>query len=151
MLSRTIARSPQRLHVIEDWWRRQPGNWVCLSVKLTNEKPQDFFVDRHHIDVADFIAEHSHGLSDLHYYFCPHKFEHRRRLKINAIDPRGLYADLDRVDPRKLGRLKPTIAIETSPSRYAGLWQTDTQASDELNKRLTYHLGADKSGWARSC
>jgi hypothetical protein len=155
-------------HVIERWWQRQPGNLACLSVKLTDcldvkrmgEKVvfsddgvvRDYFFDRHCIDVvADFIDEHtSHGMSGLHYYFCPHLFVQRRRLKVNAVDPRGLYADLDRVNPRDLGRLKPTIAITSSPGRYAGLWQTDTQASDGLNKRLTYFLGADKGNWKRT-
>jgi hypothetical protein len=61
-----------------------------------------------------------------------------------------LWADLDAVDPRKLGALKPTIAIETSPKRFAGLWLTDRVAEVSLNKRLTYHLGADKGGWCQT-
>jgi RepB DNA-primase from phage plasmid len=154
-------------HVIERWWQKQPGNLVCLSVKLTDclnvkrvgEKVvfsddgvvRDYFFNRHRVDIADFIDEHcSHGMTGLNFYFCPHLFVQRRRLKVNAVDCRGLYADLDDVNPDDLGRLKPTIAIETSPDRYVGLWQTDTPTSDQLNKRLTYFVDADRGNWKRT-
>ena len=133
-----------REHVIETWWRRQPGRLVCLSAKPTaGGAPRDFFYERDEIDVAAFIAEHR----DENCYFVPHPFDRARRIRANAVSPRGLFADLDEVDPRKLGKLEPTIAIQSSRGRFVGLWQTDQVVSEELNCRLTYHLGADKSGW----
>jgi len=41
----------------------------------------------------------------------------------------------------------PTIAIESSPGRYVGIWLTDEPASKQLNRRLTYAIGADRGGW----
>src|SRR5262249_48002413 len=131
-------------HVIETWWRRlgAPG-LVCLAV---GHPPKTFFCQQESVDVDGFIRGHD----DEHLFFCPHTFAPRppiRRTKENSIACAGLWADLDAVDPSKLGALEPTIAIATSPKRYAGLWLTDGIAAIALNKRLTYHLGADKGGW----
>jgi hypothetical protein len=52
---------------------------------------------------------------------------------------------MDACDPRKC-KWRPTIAIESSPERYVGLWECDSVVTEELNKRLTYALGADHSG-----
>jgi len=41
----------------------------------------------------------------------------------------------------------PTIAIESSPGRYVGIWLTDEPASEQINRRLTYAIGADRGGW----
>jgi hypothetical protein len=60
--------------------------------------------------------------------------------------PTMLWADMDGADPREL-RLPPTIALESSPGRYVGLWLTDNVVTEQLNKRLAYSIGADKSGW----
>jgi DNA repair protein RadA/Sms len=57
-----------------------------------------------------------------------------------------LWADLDEVDPRKVD-IKPTIAIESSPGRYVGIWLTDKTIEESLNRQLTYHLDADHGGW----
>src|SRR3546814_7114824 len=42
---------------------------------------------------------------------------------------------------------KPTIAIESSPGRFVGIWVLDGPMDEELNRRLTYHVGADHGGW----
>jgi len=68
------------------------------------------------------------------------------RKKEHAVLPPLLWADLDEADPRKCD-VKPTIAIESSPGRFVGLWMLDEVMSESLNKRLTYHLGADVGGW----
>lgn len=60
--------------------------------------------------------------------------------------PSMLWADLDEVDPRKL-EVKPTIAWESSPGRYAALWLIDKTMTEDLNQRLTYSAGADRGGW----
>jgi hypothetical protein len=129
-------------HVIEAWWQRQPGSLVCLSAK-SNGAPRDFFFERDEIDVEAFLDDHS----DENCYFVPHLFKRPRRIKENAVPPKGLWADLDEIDPVALGVLEPTVAIRSSPGRFVGLWLTDQVASEALNRRLTYHVGADRSGW----
>lgn len=88
-------------------------------------------------------------------YWCPSLFEQDRRKIEFAMDEHALWADLDEVDPRSLDDdLKPTIAWESSPGRYQGLWlimrgfdvQGASWAGGE-NQRLTYHIGADVGGW----
>lgn len=94
------------------------------------------------------LKDHQHD----ELYFPPNVFNGKRRIEENVHDERVLYADLDPVDPRGLGANKPTIAWESSPGRYQGVWLLDrpkvgaTWASKE-NHRLTVALGADPSGW----
>lgn len=70
-----------------------------------------------------------------------------------AMDEHALWADLDAVDPRSIDDYPPTIAWETSPGRFQALWIIsggDMQGASwhgGENQRLTYHLGADASGW----
>jgi hypothetical protein len=79
-------------------------------------------------------------------YFCPHGFSQPTRRKEFTVAPCCLYADLDEVDPEAINWI-PTIAIESSPGRYVGLWLTDGTVSEDLNRRLTYAVGADRGGW----
>jgi hypothetical protein len=158
--SPTQRKQEQRPHVIETWWRRlgAPG-LVCLAV---GDPPTTFFCRQENVDVEGFIRAND----DEHLFFCPHTCaplkpeadgfqdalvkNHGKllgRIIECSIACAALWADLDAVDPGKLGALEPTIAIESSPKRYAGLWLTDGVAPEGLNKRLTYHLGADKGGW----
>jgi RepB DNA-primase from phage plasmid len=127
--------------VITRLWARQPGRYFCVSTK--GDRWRDHFFEKRELDdLGEFIADHR--LDNI--YFCPHAFSAPRRIKANAVPPRCLYADLDEVDPRRL-RLRPTIAIESSPGRYVGLWRVNAPITERVNKRLTYHLKADKGGW----
>lgn len=92
--------------------------------------------------VASFLKEHS----DRDLYFCPHGFSKPKRIKDNAVAPRLLWSDMDKCDPRSV-KWKPTIAIESSPGRYVGLWLMDREVTEELNRRLSYSLDVDISGW----
>jgi hypothetical protein len=64
-----------------------------------------------------------------------------------------LFADLDAVHPTVavLKDLEPTYAWQTSPGRYQAMWRLDRplerEPFEDLNQRVTYFLGADKSGW----
>lgn len=129
-------------HVIETLWADQPGRYCCLSTKEADCAPRDYWFDPDDCDVRAFIAEHR----KLNIYFCPHLFARRRRIKENSVLPRLLYADLDAVDPRRID-LEPTVAIQSSPGRYVGLWVTDEIITEQLSKRLTYALGADRTNW----
>lgn len=102
----------------------------------------------------DLMVEHmaTHEADDL--YWCPSLFENPRRVMEMAMDECCLWADLDAVDPRGIKDYPPTIAWETSPGRFQALWLMavgqDVQGASWRggeNHRLTYHLGADPSGW----
>lgn len=98
--------------------------------------------------ILDHIAAHPND--DL--YFTPALFNGKRRVSEQLSDERSLWADLDPVHPESLGEYKPTIAWETSPGRYQGVWllnETKAGASKggRENHRLTMFIGADPSGW----
>jgi hypothetical protein len=93
-------------------------------------------------EVDDFIRENR----DKDLYFCPHGLDKPHRLKDYAVPPKMLWCDLDEVDPRTM-KIKPTIAIESSPGRFVGLWLVDQPVTEDLNRQLSYFFGADKSGW----
>lgn len=130
--------------VILELWKRQPGKFFCLSTKSGAGKWKDhFFAPEDFGTIRQFILDNDE--KDI--YFCPHGFNRRVRQKEEAVIPNVLWADLDFVDPRKC-LIKPTIAIESSPGRFVGLWEIKNgQMTESLNRRLTYFLGADHGGW----
>lgn len=125
----------------------QPGSYFFLSTKSPSGKWTDHAIRRGDWeDIHDIIADYR----DCDIYMCPHGFLNgKRREKSNSVDPHLLYADLDEADPNEVS-IRPTIAIQSSPGRYVGYWVTDGPASEELNRRLAYALGADTSGWDRT-
>jgi hypothetical protein len=126
-------------------WSQQQGKFFCVSTKNSRGDWRDNFFSKNELDEVDkFILDHHE--CDL--YFCPTGFNTRRRLKDRAMLPPLLWADLDEADPRKfVEELKPTIAIESSPGRYVGLWAIDRPHDSAVNQALSYFLGADKGGW----
>lgn len=129
--------------IIDRLWRSQPGDYFCISTKSATRKWRDHFFARDELSkVSAFIDEHRSG--DL--YFCPHGFSDTKRRKQYAVLPKLLWSDLDEADPRKI-KLRPTIAIESSPGRFVGLWVLDTEMTEEINRRLTYSIDGDVSGW----
>jgi len=85
-------------------------------------------------------------------YWCPNVFQgpHRRRELVSQ--GKFLYADLDAVNPEEIDEhLRPTIAWKSSEHRYQALWKLEeplkTNQLEEINRRLTYTIQADKSGW----
>lgn len=127
-------------------WKKQPGKYFCISTKSASGTWVDNWFSRNEFDkIPDFINDNR----DKDIYACPHGFSSKVRQKAYALDPKLLYADLDAADPRTL-ELKPTIAIESSPGRFVGYWYTDLECSEQLNRRLSYSIGADVSGWDRT-
>lgn len=125
-------------------WKDQPGKYFCVSTKTGTGIWKDHFFTRGELkNLKDFLADNS----DKDLYFCPHGFSRPRRIKENAEIPKLLWADLDEVNPRELGALFPSIAIESSPGRYVGLWVIDNLMTEEINRSLTYTINADKGGW----
>lgn len=130
--------------IITKIWKKLPGKYFCISTKDRFKKWEDHFFKKSEFnDIDEFVEENL----DKDVYWCPHGFDKPRRLKKYAAIPKILWADLDEVDPRDLGSLTPTIAWESSPNRYAAIWEIDSFMTEDLNKALTYHLGADQGGW----
>lgn len=102
-------------------------------------------------EIRDYLESHLKSGHDV--YWCPSLFEYPMRRSDVAMDEHALWADLDEVDPREIREHPPTIAWESSPGRYQALWiasDGDFQGASwpgNENQRLTYHLGADASGW----
>lgn len=129
------------LHLV---WRNSPGKFFCISTKDRKSVWQDHFFKRSEfVKIQDFLNANA----DKDLYWCPHGFSKPRRLKKYAEIPNLLWADLDESDPRKLGDLMPTVAWESSPGRFAAVWVIDQLMTEELNRRLTYHIHADHGGW----
>lgn len=129
--------------IIVKLWREQPGKHFCISTKSASGKWQDHFFARKKLHTVESFIEDN---SDKDIYFCPHGFTQPKRRKEFAVPPSMLWSDLDEADPRTI-KIKPTVAIESSPSRFVGLWMIDEPMTEELNQRLSYAIGADKSGW----
>lgn len=129
--------------LITDLWANQPGKFFCISTKSPGGKWKDhFFSPDEFGSIRQFLRDHD----DHDIYFCPHGFNRRVRQKSEAVIPNLLWADLDFADPKTM-KPKPTIAIESSPGRFVGIWVLDGPMNEELNRRLTYHVGADHGGW----
>jgi len=83
-------------------------------------------------------------------YFCAHLLTNKRRVKENAAPMRALYVDGDGAQPEG-GLSEPTAIIESSPGRLQMWWRLGSevppQIGEDLNMRLAYAMGADKSGW----
>jgi archaellum biogenesis ATPase FlaH len=129
--------------LITDLWADQPGKFFCISTKSPGGKWKDNFFSKEEFgNIRQFLRDHD----DHDIYFCPHGFNRRVRQKGEAVIPNLLWADLDFADPKTM-KPKPTIAIESSPGRFVGIWVLDGPMNEELNRRLTYHVGADHGGW----
>lgn len=95
----------------------------------------------------------SHTQHDV--YWSVSLFEYPIRQEGYAMDEYALWADLDEADPHGIDDHPPTIAWESSPGRYQALWLAQRGAAaftgaswpGKENQKLTYHVGADPSGW----
>ncbi len=126
-------------------WREfaEDAPYYCISSKSATGKWRDHFFKRSEFRaIPQFLRDNA----DRDLYFCPHGFTKPRREKQYAVIPRLLWSDMDAADPHKV-KPAPSIAIESSPGRYVGLWFMDKPVTEELNRRLAYTIGADKSGW----
>lgn len=134
------------MQLLKKVWKNQPGKYFCISTKDRFGKWEEHFFKKSEFDeIEEFLLDYS----DRDLYWCPHGFVKPRRLKQYAEIPKMLWADLDHVNPRDLAEqeLTPTIAWESSPNRYCGIWYIDEYMTEDLNKALTYFIGADKGGW----
>ena len=132
------------MSIVTRTWSKVPGDYFFICTKSQSGKWRDKAFSREDFDkVDDFIDENG----DKNLYWCIHGFSKPQRREEFAIRPKLLWADLDDADPRKMNGTKPTMAWESSPGRYAGVWHIDRTMTKELNRRLSYSVGADKGGW----
>lgn len=124
-------------------WRKMKGEYFCISTKSSSGTWKDHYFARGELSsVRGFIKDNL----DKDLYFCPHGLKKKSRKEESAVLPALLWSDLDEANPRGID-VEPTIALESSPGRYVGFWVIDKPMNKELNRALTYHVGADKSGW----
>lgn len=129
--------------IILEIWKNQPGKFFNISTKSGAGKWKDNFFSKEEFgNIKQFLKDNS----DKDIYFCPHGFNRRARSKVEAVIPNLLWADLDFANPDKMVP-RPTIAIESSPGRFVGLWVLKGPMTESMNRRLTYLLEADPGGW----
>jgi hypothetical protein len=144
-------------------WQQQGTGYVSLPRKLrSTDSPKgtknhkgkweekSFQWPQELEDIKDYIKKSNALNYDL--YWCPTILQSKQRIKENIPELSVLYADLDEVNPSNIQpELSPSVAWESSPGRYAAVWFLENSLPQEegenLNKSLTYLLGADKGGW----
>ncbi len=122
--------------------QREPGRDQLL------ETQSKFFGQDHTINALHWLRDERAVGRDV--YFCAHLLTKPRRVKKNAAEIRALYVDGDGAQvPDHLPR--PTAVVESSPGRQQFYWRLSRPVApvvgEQLNKRLAYAIGADKSGW----
>lgn len=138
------------LRILRAIWGKQQG-FVFLPTKEAGVFTEHGFkYPDEWSSIEEHVKEYESKGADL--YWCPLIFKKARRVKENALQPGVFYADLDTVDPNSIPEeLRPTIAWKSSDNNYQSLWVIGEQGEnynfEDVNKALTYALGADKSGW----
>lgn len=149
----------QQLQVLSRIWGNDRKGYAFLPyidgwTRSKDERRKNFHESRafrwpkQRNEILQHLAAHAED--DL--YFTPNLFDGKRRIEQNVAPEKVLYADLDPVDPGQLGHLRPTIAWESSPGHYQGIWITDRERTGaswpgKENHRLTVAIEADPSGW----
>ena len=131
-------RSPKR-----DW---EPGEVNKERLKAIHE---EYFQWPEEMEQAEkWLQKESQKGREV--YHCAHLLTERKRKKENAAYVKTLFADGDgAVVSDSLPA--PTLTVESSPNRDQYYWRLKSAISpekaEELNQRLAYAMGADKSGW----
>lgn len=137
---------------LRTWKAQGITGYIFVSRKNGNEWqdiPLVFGEDNIH-EIRKFLKNLESMPGDL--YWCPNIFSRSHRRRDYVLPGKFLYADLDAVNPEEIDEhLKPTIAWKSSNDRYQALWELEEPLQphqlEEINRRLTYTLQADKSGW----
>lgn len=84
-------------------------------------------------------------------YFCVNLLDKQIRKKGNCLPTNLVWADLDNINPTMIDSIPPPITIQSSPDRWQAIWRLsvklDPVQAEDYSRRITYHIGADKSGW----
>ena len=136
------------------WRSQEQQGYVFIGFKeldgIWRDRRFEYFGKRSERKIARAVKELTQRGGDI--YWCPNIFTTPRRVRDGVTGGRFLYADLDTVDPHEIDpSLKPTVAWKSSQGRFQALWKLEESLPadrlEELNRRLSYALGADKSGW----
>lgn len=125
----------------------EKGDYVFLSIKHPRWTDSYFKFDS---DIKGKVRDwlRQNNPKELDVYFCPLPFKAPERLAKHVKPVNILWSDVDDGDP---GKLRPTVLWESSPGRHHALWflneRMNAEDAAQLNKSVTYHLGADKGGW----
>lgn len=147
----------QQLKVLTAIWGKRAGYaflpWINGQAKDKAARRSGYHEGRAYKWPAErsAILEHLKAHQDDDLYFAVNLFKGKRRVEQLVLPNRVMFADLDPVDPHSLED-RPTIAWESSPDRYQGIWvmnelRENASAPGELNHRLSIHIKADPSGW----
>lgn len=130
-------------------WSRvcKPGDYIFLSVKEPRWQDYHFKFDNTLKGrVRDFLRQNDPSKKDI--YFCPLPFSEPQRIIKNVKPVNILWADIDDGNAKKF---LPNVLWESSPGRQQAIWFIDRTMPGEdaadINRALTYYLGADKGGW----
>ena len=130
-------------YLITDIWNSQAGSYAFFALKYRDGRWKDYAIKRAEFKNAEaWVAAHRSE----NVYWCPHVFHSPRRREEFAMPSQYAWIDLDEVDPRTL-RYRPTIAIQTSPGRFQGLWKFDRPLLKSLRKGLNDFCKGDSGGW----
>lgn len=135
-------------HFLMTIWSDQGPGYFCISTKSKAGGWRDtFFRSPLKLnELRKFIEDNE----EKSLYFCATAFSQPRRKKEFVTGSMLLWSDMDEADPRKVN-IRPQIAWESSPKRYAALWRLNQfhkpDKIEEANRALTYSMGADKGGW----
>jgi len=144
--------------LMEVWGKQcKDGDYVFLSFRDPTKSPEEPGRWRDEpipfgVDVVDEIKDRLDKYPPEKYdvYFCPLPFTEPKRRKENVRGSKFLWSDMDEIHPHKI-EVSPTLYWKSSHQRYQGLWELDrflrAEEAAEINKALTYKIGADKGGW----
>lgn len=123
-------------------WSRQPQTGYGTIARKRHGVWTERYVRNHGPRIAGSDVDDLYFTATL--FSAPdHRAEH-------ALPSRWLLADLDEAHPWALA-IPPTLAWQTSRHHFQCLWLLDRPLArepfEDLNKRLTYYLGADHTGW----
>jgi len=83
-------------------------------------------------------------------YQCAHQLTSGRRVKASAAPLTACYVDGDGAKPHA-NTPRPTAVVASSPGREQYWWRlsrpVEPEEGEDLNRRLAYAMGADRSGW----
>lgn len=139
----------QELDFLHRVWSKvcEPGDYVFLSIRTPKWKDFYFKFDSSLKGrIRDWLRQHSPKEMDV--YFCPLPFSQPERLAKYVKPVNMLWSDIDDGDPTKV---RPSVLWESSPGHHHALWflkeKLHAEDAAELNRSLTYYMGADKGGW----
>jgi P4 family phage/plasmid primase-like protien len=150
-----MQSASKAVYQAEDLWHHIYGDERGILALGYAEPAQDAAFHHQFFDYparTEQAAERARELSEggFNVWHCAHLLTAKRRVKENAAVITALYVDGDGAQvPPDLPQ--PTAVVKSSPGREQFYWRLSMpvppEIGEDLNRRLAYALGADKSGW----